>query len=72
MRFVDSEESKKEYKKFLEENERCNFQQSLEWAEVKKPNWKPEVILAENEDGYMDSKNAYFWKYYVCIKRASM
>ena len=30
MRFVDSEESKKEYKKFLEENERCNFQQSLE------------------------------------------
>ena len=51
MRFVDSEESKKEYKKFLEENERCNFQQSLEWAEVKKPNWKPEVILAENEDG---------------------
>ena len=47
----NQEESKKEYKKFLEENERCNFQQSLEWAEVKKPNWKPEVILAENEDG---------------------
>ncbi len=70
---------KKEYKKFLEENERCNFQQSLEWAEVKKPNWKPEVILAENEDGNIIGslcvwirKNAYFWKYYVCIKRASM
>ena len=47
MRFVESEEDKKEYKKFLEGHERCNFQQALEWAEVKKPNWKPEVILAE-------------------------
>ena len=51
MRFVEDEESKQKYKKFLESNERCNFQQSLEWAEVKKPNWKPEVILAEDEDG---------------------
>ena len=51
MRFVTDEESKKQYKEFLENNERCNFQQSLEWAEVKKPNWKPEVILAEDEEG---------------------
>lgn len=50
MRFVESEVDKKEYKKFLEDNERCNFQQSLEWAEVKKPNWKPEVILAEDKN----------------------
>ena len=50
MRFVTDEESKKQYKKFLEENEKCNFQQSLEWAEVKKPNWIPEVILAEDEE----------------------
>ena len=50
MRFVTDEKSKQEYKKFLESNERCNFQQSLEWAEVKKPNWKPEVILAEDEN----------------------
>ena len=50
MRFVEDEESKQQYTKFLEENERCNFQQSLEWAEIKKPNWKPEVILAEDED----------------------
>ena len=42
---------KKQYKEFLENHERCNFQQSLEWAEVKKPNWKPEVVLAEDEDG---------------------
>ena len=50
MRFVTDEDSKNAYKKFLEGHERCNFQQSLEWAEIKKPNWKPEVILAEDED----------------------
>ena len=50
MRFVTDEDSKKEYKKFLEGHERCNFQQSLEWAEIKKPNWKPEVILVEDEE----------------------
>ena len=50
MRFVEDEESKQQYKKFLEGKERCNFQQSLEWAEIKKPNWKPEVILAEDQD----------------------
>ena len=50
MRFVNNEESKQEYKKFLEVHERCNFQQSLEWAEVKKSNWIPEVILAEDEE----------------------
>ena len=51
MKFVENEEDKKAYKKFLEGHERCNFQQSLEWAEVKKPNWKPEVILAEDDNG---------------------
>ena len=51
MRFVTDDKSKEEYKKFLEGHERCNFQQSLEWAEVKKPNWKPEVILAEDDNG---------------------
>lgn len=50
MRFVTDEDSKKEYKKFLEGHERSNFQQALEWAEIKKPNWKPEVILAEDEE----------------------
>ena len=50
MRFVTDDESKKQYKKFLEKSEKCNFQQSLEWAEVKKPNWIPEVILAEDEE----------------------
>ena len=39
MRFVEDEKSKQEYKKFLENHERCNFQQSLEWARVK-DSWK--------------------------------
>ena len=30
-----TENDKKAYKKFLENNERCNFQQSLEWGKVK-------------------------------------
>jgi len=50
MRFVTDEESKKEYTEFLTKHERCSFQQSLEWAEVKQ-NWKNEVILAEDEQG---------------------
>ena len=75
MRFVEDEDSKKEYKKFLEENERCNFQQSLEWAEIKKPNWKPEVIPRKKHNRItmcMDKKNANIWEHNVCIKRASM
>ena len=36
MRFVNSEESAKEYTEFLEGHERCNFQQSLEWGRVKR------------------------------------
>ena len=50
MRFVTDEKSKKEYKEFLESHERCNFQQSPEWAKVKS-NWKNEVVLAEDENG---------------------
>ena len=50
MRFVTDEKSMEEYKKFLESNERCNFQQSPEWAKVKS-NWKNEIILAEDDQG---------------------
>ena len=49
MRFVTDEDSKKAYKQFLEKHERCNFQQSLEWGNVK-TNWIKEVVLAENEN----------------------
>ena len=49
MRFV-TKETEKEYTKFLEEHERCNFQQSLEWGRVKTA-WIKEVILAEDAEG---------------------
>ncbi len=44
------EKDKERYKKFLESHERCNFQQSLEWGDVK-TSWKKEVILSEDEKG---------------------
>ncbi|MBQ7410293.1 MAG: peptidoglycan bridge formation glycyltransferase FemA/FemB family protein [Clostridia bacterium] len=49
MRLLE-EKDKEEYKKFLESHERCNFQQSLEWGNVK-TSWKKEVILSEDKDG---------------------
>lgn len=50
MKFVTDEDSRKKYEEFLTGHERCNFQQSLEWAKVK-GSWKNEVILAEDENG---------------------
>ena len=44
------EKDKERYKSFLESNERCNFQQSLEWGNVK-TSWIKEVILSEDKDG---------------------
>ena len=49
MRLLESEEDRLEYENFLEKHERCNFQQSLRWADVK-TSWKKEVILAENNN----------------------
>ena len=49
MRLLE-EKDKQEYKKFLESHDRCNFQQSLEWGNVK-TSWKKEVILSEDKDG---------------------
>lgn len=44
------ESDKNRYKEFLENHERCNFQQSLEWGNVK-TSWKKEVILSEDANG---------------------
>ena len=49
MRILETKQDEEEYTKFLEEHERCNFQQSLEWAKVK-TSWKREVILAEDNN----------------------
>ncbi len=45
-----TEKDKKAYEEFLTNNERCNFQQSLEWGEVKQA-WKNEVILSKDKNG---------------------
>ncbi len=49
MRLLENKTDEEEYSKFLENHERCNFQQSIEWANVK-TSWKREVILAENSN----------------------
>lgn len=52
MKILDlkNEEDRRNYKEFLENNERCNFQQSLEWAKVKSF-WKNEIVVAQDENG---------------------
>ena len=49
MRIVTDDKGRQEYKKFLEKHERCNFQQSPEWAKVKS-NWINEIVLSEDEN----------------------
>ena len=45
-----TQDNKQKYNEFLKSHERCNFQQSVEWAEVKK-SWRNEIVLAQNEKG---------------------
>ena len=70
-----TENDKKAYKEFLENNERCNFQQSLEWGRVKQA-WKNEIILSKDKDGkivgaisVLIRKIPIFRPFYVCFKR---
>lgn len=49
MRFLE-EADKEAYKEFLSNHERCNFQQSLEWGNVKEA-WEKQVILSTDKDG---------------------
>jgi lipid II:glycine glycyltransferase (peptidoglycan interpeptide bridge formation enzyme) len=50
MRLLENKADEEEYKLFLQNHERCNFQQSIEWGNVK-TSWKKEVILAEDSSG---------------------
>jgi lipid II:glycine glycyltransferase (peptidoglycan interpeptide bridge formation enzyme) len=50
MRFIEYEKSKEENISFIETNERCNFQQTIEWVNVK-TSWKHQLILTENTSG---------------------
>ena len=45
-----SKDEEKKYKEFLEANDRCNFQQSLEWTKVKE-SWTHEVVLSKDKNG---------------------
>ena len=45
-----SKGEEKEYKEFLENHDRCNFQQSLEWGTVK-TNFTNEVVLSKDAKG---------------------
>ena len=49
MRLLEEKDIER-YKSFLESHDRCNFQQSLEWGNVK-TSWIKEVILSEDKDG---------------------
>lgn len=40
----------KEYKEFLEKNEKGHYAQGLEWAKIKS-DWKNEVIIVRDEKG---------------------
>ena len=71
MRIVTDEKDRQAYKEFLEKHERCNFQQSPEWAKVK-GNWINEIVLAEDDSKYFNKKNTYLWKYNVFVKRTNM
>ena len=44
-----NEDNINKYNEFLTKHDRCNFQQSVEWAKVKS-NWKNEIVLVENDD----------------------
>ena len=50
MRYANDEASRRLYTEYLTGHERCNFQQSVEWAKVKS-RWKNEIILAEDSQG---------------------
>ncbi len=50
MRYAKDEKDIRLYTAFLTRHERCNFQQSPEWARVKS-GWKNEIILAEDAEG---------------------
>ena len=50
VKLLEKGKDEKRYKEFLENHPRCNFQQSLEWGNVK-TSWIKEVILSEDEKG---------------------
>ena len=50
VKLLEKGKDEKKYKEFLESHPRCNFQQSLEWGNVK-TSWIKEVILSTDKNG---------------------
>ena len=73
-----TEELKKEYKEFLEKSKKCNFQQSIEWGDVKQE-WKKDLAVVRDEKGkiimailLLIRKIKFFRIIYLCIKRTNI
>lgn len=73
-----TEELKKEYKEFLEKSKKCNFQQSIEWGDVKQE-WKKDLAIVRDENGQITMailllirKIKFFRIFYICIKRTNI
>ena len=73
-----TEELKKEYKEFLEKYKKCNFQQSIEWGDVKQE-WKKDLAIVRNENGkiimailLLIRKIKFFRIVYICLKRTNI
>ena len=45
-----TEENKQAYQEFVENHERSNFQQSMEWSKVKQ-SWRNEILIVEDKNG---------------------
>lgn len=73
-----TEELKKEYKEFLVKSKKCNFQQSIEWGEVKKE-WKKDLAIVREKNGQITMaillliRNIKFFRIvYICLKRSNI
>lgn len=50
----EQEKLYKEYKEFLEKHEHCNFQQSIEWGNLKEA-WNKELVVTRDENGKINA-----------------
>jgi len=73
-----TEELKKEYKEFLEKSKKCNFQQSIEWGDVKQE-WKKDLAIVRDENGQITMailllirEIKFFRIFYICLKRSNI
>ena len=73
-----TEELKKEYNEFLVKSKKCNFQQSIEWGDVKQE-WKKDLAIVRDENGKITMailllirKIKFFRIVYIRFKRTNI